>query len=135
MGYLESETLYNGTGDTTGRIVESYQYYCHAGSVAINNDELISVNLFPTASDSTYPDAPASLAPDTTSYAYAWWDVPGTTTPAAQIQQETTILPIVTTDQNGPGGSTHWTTEEYFERLRASCVAKGRRWLSHLSRL
>ena len=115
LGYLQSETLYDGTSDTTGVMVESYEYYAHAGSVVTTNGDLTPVEVFPIAGDSTYPDAPASLTPDTTSYIYTWWDLPGTSTPSAQVEQETTILPIVPTSQNGPGGTTPWTEQEFFD--------------------
>jgi RHS repeat-associated protein len=110
QGYLESETL--DDGNTTSVPVESYAYYAHVGSVATADGTLISVNVFPTASDSTYPNAPGDMTPDTTSYTYSWWNVPNTSTPSAQVQQETTTLPVVSVEQNGSGNAT--TELDYF---------------------
>ncbi len=112
-GYLKSETLYDGTSDTTGVIVDSYQYYSHAGYVAIAGGGLTPVNTFPTASTSTYPNAPNDLTPDTTGYSYTWWDVPGTERPSVQVEQETTTLPVVSAAENGSGVAN--TESQYFD--------------------
>ena len=112
LGCLQSQSLVDGTSGSPVEI-DSYQYYAHSGSVAVGNGETVSVTVYPTASTTDYPVA--GEGGNETDYNYTWWDLPGTDTPSAQVQQETTALPIVTTAQNGPGGTTHWTEKEVFD--------------------
>ena len=105
-GYLQEETLHNGTADTTGVPVESYQYFAHSGYVSTDNGT-VSVTIYPTAAATVYRNDDGTGA-ITTSYAYSWYS--GT----AQPSEETTYLPIVTTAQNGPG--TQWTTKDVYDQ-------------------
>ena len=58
------------------------------------------------ASSTVYPTAGGSGVE--TDYGYLWY------TGTVQVQQETTTLPIVSAAQNGPGGTTPWTTKQVF---------------------
>ena len=70
----------------------------------------MTVSLYVQASSTVYRDD-AGDEPITTRYVNTWYS--GTVQPSST----TTVLPIVTTDQNGPGGTDgtdNWTTEEVF---------------------
>ena len=65
-------------------ILDSYQYYQHTGSVATGNDVDLGHRLSHWPTKPIYPNGSDGLTPDTTSYTYTWWDVPGTDAPKSR---------------------------------------------------
>jgi RHS repeat-associated protein len=105
QGYETYASLYHGSGDASPTEQVSYQYFQHSAGSGVN-----ARTVHPLASMSVYPDGSTA---DTTRYTYTWYS--GT----VQIQQEATALPIVTTGQNGPGGTDgtdNWKIKEVFDK-------------------
>ena len=101
-GYLYQESVQNGINAASSDLLDQYTYSTQTG---VNDG--ISVTVFPISSKTVYPVAGGTG--NETDYNDTYW--PGT----VQVKQETATLPIVTTDQNGPGGTTPWQTKEVFD--------------------
>ncbi len=90
-GYLESESLLHGTGDSSPDVLDSYTYFAHEGT----NDDL-TITIYPAAQSTVYSEEGGAGAV-TTDYAYTWYS--GT----LQVNEERTTLPAVSTAENGSG--------------------------------
>ena len=106
-GYLYQTLLQNGINadPSTAVLLEQYTYATQSGL----NDG-VTVTVHPLSSTTVYPTAGGDG--NETDYNYTWY------TDTVQIQQETTSLPIVTTGQNGPGGTSgvdNWQTKDVFD--------------------
>ena len=122
-GYLQATWLYNGQSDTAPAKQESYQYFQHAGYVAVDDvssgavttgSSAFASTIYPLASVTDYRNSDGSGA-ISTSYAYAWHDLPGTSTVSDQPHIVTTNLPTPPTGQNGPTSGTQWQTLAVFD--------------------
>ncbi len=92
-GYLEDEQLAQGE-EGTPVLQETWQYYAHtAGGITVN----------PVATDTVYRNDDGTGA-ETTTFTYTWF------TDSTQEQSETVSLPVVGSDQNGPGTADVSTT-------------------------
>ena len=115
-GYLQEVTIQSGSSGTA--IAQaSYTYYARSGDVdaaivsgGTTSTIAVAATIFPTASSTEYRNSDGTGA-ITTRYVDTWYS--GTLQPFTIA----TVLPIVSTDQNGPGGTdgvNNWTTVAVF---------------------
>src|SRR5262249_43989229 len=96
-GYLKDVKLQKG--ETGTAILQSeQQYFSQTGASTI----------YPIATRSVYRNTDGTGA-ETTSYSYTWFT--GTT----QMQSMTVTKPLISTSQNGPGGTANDTESTYFD--------------------
>src|SRR5437588_217133 len=81
--------------------IDSTQYFLHTAN---------SISVAPVATYTAYRTT--SGGGETTNYSYTWFS--GTT----QMQSETVTQPVITTGENGPGGSTGDTAVTFFDALQ-----------------
>ncbi len=85
--------------------VTAYQYYQHAAPA-------VGATIFPLATTTTYQHI-NGIGAELTQYSYTWQPSGGSAT--AQVQTMTVQKPLVTTAQNGPGGSNYDVTTTTYD--------------------